>query len=223
MLYAEALQFSDEDQPGALRSDEVFFSNEVPSQNSDELARRLNANRARHLRYLRSRLPSPEDAEDALQDATLKLIRHADMFKKTECPDAWIGVALRNTVIDRYRRAAAQRRLAETLSIEPAASTESEEEDTLTPIACLKAALPSLKNEYAQLLQQVYLGDVSLSDVARHEQLTCNNVAVRLHRARNALRQKMQRQCPICPLEDCWARHRPIAVAASLVAGHLPA
>ena len=223
MLNAASPQFNDEGQPRALHTGEVFFSSAAPSNNSRELARRLNADRARHLRYLRSRLPSLEDAEDALQEATLKLIRHADVFMKAECPDAWVGTVLRNTVIDRYRRAAAQKRLTESLAIEPVASTETEEEDTLTTIACLRAALPSLKYEYGRLLQQVYLGDVSLNDVARNEQLTVNNVAVRLHRARNALRQKMQRRCQACPMEDCWARSRPIGAAASAAVAHIPA
>ena len=219
MLEAEAPQHGDGGQPRTLHSDGVFFSNEAPSTGSGELARRLIAGRARHLRYLRSRLPSLEDAEDALQDATLKLMRHADVFTRASCPDAWVGVALRNTVIDRYRRAAAQRRLADSLLIEPAASTEEDEDDTLTPAACLKATLPSLKHEYRSLLEQVYLGGVSIKDVARHERLTANNVAVRLHRARNALREKMQRQCHTCPVEACWARKRSNALGPGSARG----
>lgn len=208
MLDADAPQQSDGGQSRTLHPGGVFFSNEAQPSGSVELASRLIAGRARHLRYLRSRLPCLEDAEDALQDATVKLMRHADVFTRAKCPDAWVGVALRNTVIDRYRRAAAQRRLTESLAIEPAESTESDEEDTLTPIACLKATLLTLKPEYRSLLQQVYLGGVSLNDVARNEQLTANNVAVRLHRARNALREKIQRQCRTCPVEDCWTRQR---------------
>jgi len=223
MLEIEAPQYSDGGSLRALQPGEVFFTSGAASPGSDELAHQLSADRARHLRYLRSRLPSFEEAEDALQDATLKLMRHADIFIRTENPEAWVGVALRNTVIDRYRRAAARRRLAESLSIEPAQSTESDEEDTLTPIACLKATLPSLKYEYRSLLQQVYLGDVTINDVARREQLTANNVAVRLHRARNALRQKMQHQCQTCPLEDCWARQRSMAVAGGSAGAHVMA
>ena len=223
MLDAEALQHTDEGQLRALQAGGVYFSSEGSPNISSKLAPWLSAARTRHLRYLRSRLPSHEDAEDALQDVTLKLIRHAEVFMKAQCRDAWFGTALRNTVIDRYRRAAAQRRLVESLSIEPAVNIESEEEDTLTPIACLKAALPSLKFEYGRLLQQVYLEGVSLNDVARGEQMTANNVAVRLHRARNALRQKMQRQCQTCPMEECWARSRPITAAAGSAVGHVPA
>lgn len=218
MLDSEATQSRDAAKAQTLQSEEVSCSN--PGSNSSQLAIRLRADRARHLQYLRSRLPSIEDAEDALQDTALKLISRADLFEATDNPDAWIGAALRNAVVDRYRRAAAQRRFSEDFLNEPLPCTEADEEEALVPIACLKATLPSLKTEYASLLVQVYLGGVSLNDIARDQHLTVNNVAVRLHRARNALRQKVQRQCMTCPLDDCLARQRPNTAATDSPIGH---
>jgi RNA polymerase sigma-70 factor (ECF subfamily) len=206
MLNTAMMSYADDDQAEAFSREDDETSYQALSGRSSELVRRLTADRPRHLRFLRNRLPSLEDAEDALQDTTLKLMRHAESFKRADSPDAWIKVALRNTVIDRYRHSASQKRLAESLKIEPAASAEADEPDTVTTIACLKAAVPGLKAKYSGLLQQVYFQGTSLNQVARREQITVNNVAVRLHRARNALRQKMQHQCQTCPLQECWAR-----------------
>ncbi len=206
MFNAEVSCYDDEDQFQGLHPDDKIFSDRPSRSSSGDLLRRLIADRASHLRYLRSRLPTWEDAEDALQDATLKLIKHTDSYAKAESPAAWIQAALRNIVIDRYRRAATQKRLIESLLVEPTLSAEPDQHETLTPMACLTAQMPSIKHEYRRLLQQVYFRGIPINDVAQREQLTANNVRVRLHRARNALRQKMQHQCQTCPLQDCWAR-----------------
>lgn len=190
---------------------------------TDDIAHRLHAGRSRHLRYLRSRLASSEDAEDALQDASLNLIQHHHSLATIDKLDAWIGVSLRHTVVDRYRRAAARRRLTEALVAQPTDSSEPDDDETLTAEVCLVATLPNLKTEYAMMLRQVYLEGVALKKIAEREQLTANNAAVRLHRARSALRQTMRHQCKTCPLDDCWARQHgggqnigPVGAPASL-------
>jgi RNA polymerase sigma-70 factor (ECF subfamily) len=180
-----------------------------------DLASQLHIHRPRHLRYLRSRLPSLEDAEDALQDAALKFIQSAESFASVERPDAWVAVSLRRVVVDRYRRTAAQRRMTEALAAEPPESTGQDEDETLTPTECVKSVLPTLKPEYAAILRQIYLDEASLKQVAARLGLTVNNVAVRLHRARGALRETMLDRCEVCPLADCWARHRPALLAVA--------
>lgn len=175
---------------------------------SDAFARWLQANRHRHLRYLRGRLPSTEDAEDALQDATVKFFQNAGSLDKLEKREAWVGTSLRHTVIDRYRRTAAQRRLAEALREEPSDPLEDQEDATITAAECIKVTIPSLRVDYARLLQQVYFDRISLKDVAKLEGLTENNATVRLHRARGALRQTLRRQCKYCPIIDCLGREK---------------
>lgn len=180
----------------------------APRNVADDIVDRLRTGRFRDLRYLRSRLASPEDAEDALQDASLSLIQHQHALATTDKLDAWIGVSLRHTVIDRYRRAATRRRLVEALAAQPTDSPEPDDDATITAAACLVGTLPRLKPEYALLLRQVYLEGVPLKTIAERQQLTTNNAAVRLHRARSALRQTVQHQCRTCPLEDCSTRQR---------------
>lgn len=119
-----------------------------------------------------------------------------------------MGVCLRRLVVDRYRRDAVRRRTLEALAVQPAPDAADDEADLLAPSDCLKAALGGLKPEYRQILSQTYLEDRPLKEVARRLELTANNAAVRLHRARGALRQAMAEKCNACPLVDCWAKAR---------------
>lgn len=192
---------------GAVRQRETMRPTEVV----EALARRLHGDRTRHLRYLRRRLPSLEDAEDALQDATLKLLRHTVELTTIEKPDSWIATSLRHTVIDRYRRSAALSRLRDALVAEPPAGASPDDPATQTATACLLEALPTLKPEYGTLLRQVYLEDVPLKAAAAQAQLTANTAGVRLHRARDAMRQTLRRLCKTCVQDDCCARERLVA------------
>jgi RNA polymerase sigma-70 factor (ECF subfamily) len=173
---------------------------------ANTVAVRVNADRPQMLRFLRGRLPSPEDAEDALQDATLKFLQNANALSAAQRPAAWVSVSLGRVVIDRYRRAASRRRMTDALAVEPGPSGSGDDEDTLTPAECVKSMLPALKPAYAAVIQWVYLDERTLKEVAARLDLTPNNAAVRLHRARAALRETMSHKFQACPLSDCWAR-----------------
>lgn len=177
--------------------------------NADQLARRLAAERPRQIRFLRSRLPSLEDAEDAWQDASIKFLQNAEALVVAERPEAWMGVSLRRLVVDRYRRAAVRRRMLEALAAQPAPGEGDDEDGPLAVRGrCLRAALRQLKAPYQEILTQAYLEERPLAEVADRLGLTANNAAVRLHRARAALRQAMAGRCQACPLADCGARTR---------------
>lgn len=178
----------------------------------------LQADRARRLRFLRSRLPSLEDAEDALQDTALKFLQASDHDGAAiEHPDAWVDASLRRIVIDRYRRAAVHHRMRQALAAAALLDNRPEDrDDALTAAQCLKETLPRLKTEYAEILALVYLQDHPLRDVAPRLGLTANNAAVRLHRARAALKGRLRVKCQSCPLADCcWARSRSGAGSAA--------
>ena len=54
-------------------------------------------------RYLRARLPSDADAEDALQDVFLRLHESADRLAEADNAEAWAFAVARRTVADFYR------------------------------------------------------------------------------------------------------------------------
>ena len=63
---------------------------------------------------------------------------------------------------------------------------------------CVSALLGTLKPEYRDALQVVDLEDRKLSDLAERSGITAENAAVRIHRARKALRRQVERACGTC-------------------------
>jgi len=158
---------------------------------------RLRDGRAGHLRYLRSRLRSREDAEDVLQEFALKAVQGAGRLTDAAKVDAWLTVTLRNALFDRYRRNAGRARLQDSVRVEPAFESD-EPEDLERPLDCLARAIADLKPDTAALLQRSELQQTPLKMVAEELDITANNVGVRVHRAREALRQLMRDRCAAC-------------------------
>lgn len=159
--------------------------------------RLLREGRPGHLRFLRSRLRSREDAEDVLQEFALKAIQGADRLTDLHRVEAWLGITLRNALFDRYRRNAGRARLQESVRADP--SCEPEEPEKLErPLDCLTEAIDALRPETATLLRSAELQETPLKVIAEALAITPNNVGVRVHRAREALRQEMTRRCTAC-------------------------
>ncbi|HRD45161.1 MAG TPA: sigma-70 family RNA polymerase sigma factor [Caulobacter sp.] len=172
---------------------------------------KLSSERGRWLRFLASRLPNREDAEDVLQDFSIRAIQGATHVSDPQKIDAWLTVSLRNTLFDRYRREGARRRLWQGVASEPPAADHGDsDEDVETPMTCLSSAIGELKPAYADLIRRAELQEAPLKLVAAELALTANNVAVRLHRAREALRQSMRARCAACPAR-CLAAERFLA------------
>ncbi len=190
-----------------------------PSLSAGEMGRlieaKLSAERDRRLRFLASRLPSREDAEDVLQDFSIRAIQGAARLSDPQKIDAWLNVSLRNTLFDRYRREGARRRLQQGVASEPPPAEHGDtDEDMEASMACLSRAIGELKPAYATLIRRAELQQTPLKVVAEELDLTANNVAVRLHRAREALRQSMRARCGACPAR-CLAAERFLARQAS--------
>ena len=81
------------------------------------------------------------------------------------------------------------------------AEDETDVERTLC--LCFEALLPSLKPEYAALIDRLDLKQEAPASVAGHLNLTANNLKVRHHRARRALRQRLEETCRVCAEHHC--------------------
>jgi RNA polymerase sigma factor (sigma-70 family) len=157
----------------------------------------LRDGRPGHLRFLRSRLRSREDAEDVLQEFALKAIQGADRLTDLAKVEAWLSITLRNALFDRYRRNAGRARLQDTVRAEPICEPE-EPEELERPLDCLAHAIDDLKPEAAALLRRAELQETPLKAIAEAMAITANNAGVRVHRAREALRQVMKSRCAAC-------------------------
>jgi len=69
--------------------------------------------------------------------------------------------------------------------------------------ACIVDLMDSLKPEYREAIRIVDLDDGSLNDLAQQSGITSGNAAVRVHRAREALRKQVRSVCGSCAEHGC--------------------
>lgn len=170
---------------------ELVYGLARPVQIEELVAAKLRSGRSRNFRFLLSRLRCREDAEDVLQDFALKAIKGAGRLTDAGRVDAWLGVTLRNALFDRYRRNAGRRRLQEAAAGEPSVGPETDP-DLEIALVCLTQATERLRPEARDLIRRAELEQTPLKVIAADLGLTANNVGVRLHRAREALRREMR-------------------------------
>jgi len=173
----------------------------------DKVAPALLANHRRFLAFLEKRVGSRERAEDILQAAFVRTLESvnasgAGVPEDAESAVAWMYRTLRNALVDHYRRTASEGRALEREAREASEAGEDPELHA-TVCGCMKELLPGLKPEYAEVLRQVDLEERGVPEVASALGITANNAAVRLHRARQALKRELQVSCGSCATHGC--------------------
>lgn len=155
----------------------------------------------RFLAFLTSRVGHIQTAEEILQTALARIIERDPLIDE-ENVSGWFYRVLRNAIADYYRRQAAESRALDVWRTE---QTGLKDDDDLqrTVCACLGELIPRLKPEYAELLARVELGGESLQVAAKSLAITPNNASVRLHRARQALKQQLEETCRACATHGC--------------------
>jgi RNA polymerase sigma factor (sigma-70 family) len=170
---------------------------------SPDRVRVLVENHARFLAFLRPRVGSAEAAEEILQAAFVKGLEKQGGIRDGESAVAWFYRLLRNALVDHYRRRDVERRGNERYANETPESEELDVSIRGEVCACMDALIPTLKSEYADVLRRVELEGRSVIDVAAELGVTANNAAVRLHRARQALKKRLEQTCGTCTEHGC--------------------
>ncbi len=165
------------------------------------LEHKLVEHLAEFVAFARQRVGDPELAADVVQDSLLKALRTGGDAGKIQDAKAWFYRILRRTLIDLYRRQDVRKRGAAVLEAELAATPTAEEERVVC--GCLDRLIPTLKPEYAALIRQVDLQGQSPETVAAGLGLTRNNLTVRLHRARQQLKDRLETSCRMCAKHGC--------------------
>ncbi len=162
-------------------------------------------------KFLRRRLRNDEEAEEVLQRFILKALERSRELRDVRTVRGWLGRVLANTLIDHLRAAATRRRREQ--SMDPTALAEMAEaqiepdreiDDAICQ--CLYKLLPTLKPEYAEVVWRADLLGEPRDRLAISLGLTVNNVTVRLHRARQALKLRLEQMCRACVVHgflDC--------------------
>jgi len=171
------------------------------------MIRRLLDHESAFRGFLRRRVGDDALAEDLLQQSFVRAVEHQHSLRNEDSVLAWFYRVLRNTLIDYYRSHGAESKRNEAF-LQQLTHLEEDKEPALDEIhaaacQCLYAVIPSLRSTYRDLLRRIDLDGESPAQVATDLNITPNNLTVRLHRARQALRAGLEESCGVCSQHGC--------------------
>lgn len=152
-------------------------------------------------RFLARRLGDQHDAADVLQEFYVRVIKSFADLRDEDKLRAWMNRVLRSALADHYRARARRTRLEQGYEAETAinAAISDGEDIDLIVCVCLYELLPTIRNEYASLLWRIDLLGEDREGVRASLGLTEGALRVKLHRARQALRRRLEQSCTACP------------------------
>lgn len=143
-------------------------------------------------------------AEEIVQEALVKSLERSDEIRESAI--GWFYRVLRNAIVDRARRAAVQRGRLDALAAETEIDRHDDELERVV-CACVARLAGTLKPEYAEALKRIDVEGVPVKDYAGEAGITATNAGVRVHRARQALRERVAKACGTCATHGCLDCH----------------
>jgi len=140
-------------------------------------------------RFFAAQLGNADDAQDMLQDASLRIHRVRHTYRPGEPVLPWVYAIARRVRVDNYRkrrRTAMREVVVETL---PESAVPASEGTDLPPFHQLIADLPASQREVLTLLK---VNGLSLEEVARATSSSVGSVKQKAHRAYERLRGVLQ-------------------------------
>ncbi|HQT91639.1 MAG TPA: sigma factor-like helix-turn-helix DNA-binding protein, partial [Candidatus Kryptobacter bacterium] len=104
-------------------------------------------------------------------------------------------------IIDAYRRKAADSSRRMNFAGEAEILTEPGTEEEICE--CVSELIPTLKPEYAEVVKALDIQSEDPEDVSKRLGISRNNLKVRSHRARQALRKRLEDTCRVCAEHHC--------------------
>lgn len=179
---------------------------ETGAKEADTAVRRALLEGRQHiLNFLRRRLGDAEAAEDVLQTFMLRAIERSGQLRDVR---GWLGQILASSIADYGRKVGRQRQremVMDPTDLDRVQDGFDEELDEAI-CNCLYKLLPTLRPEYAEVIWRVDLQEQPREAVAKDLGITLNNLTVRLHRGRQALKTRLEQMCLTCPVHgflDC--------------------
>ncbi len=163
------------------------------------VAKALRDKQADFAAFVRRRV-NHEAAEEILQTAALRAIEHAESLEDPERVVAWLFRLHRNVIIDAARRNATERRVIDRNADLPEGASEARED----PCDCSITQAQGMRGTHASILSLVDISGLDLGEAARVLEISKNTAAVRLHRARKALGERMREHCGVTSAGDCF-------------------
>jgi RNA polymerase sigma-70 factor (ECF subfamily) len=168
-----------------------------------EVIRSLVDNHRDFLRFVESRVGDRDLAKEIVQEAFARGIDKIESLRSSESATAWFYRALRNAVIDHHRRQQVSRKALAAFAAELDEHVEPSEEVRSVVCECVSRLATTLKPDYADALARIEVEGMAVSSFAEQRGITANNAAVRVFRAREALRKRVIESCGSCADHGC--------------------
>ena len=168
-----------------------------------DVKRVLVDNHREFLRFLERRIGRRDLAEDILQDAFARGLEKLESLRAGEAVVPWFYRTLRNATVDYYRRSKSADRALALFAQEIESAEEPNETMQDEVCRCVARLADTLKPEYADALKRIEVDGLSMADFADEKGISKNNAAVRVFRAREALRKQVAVSCGSCAEHGC--------------------
>ncbi len=168
--------------------------------NASAVRAALSQSHAQLRSYLQRRLGNSEEASDVTQTFMLRAMDRAEDLRDVRTVRGWLSRLLATSLAD-HQRGAARRRQREAVMnpdyFDDSPAAEAELQAAIC--ACLHELIAMIKPDDADLIRRIDLNEEPRAAVATDLGLTPATLAVRLHLARKALKQRLVEMCLTCP------------------------
>ena len=180
----------------------VPVTDDVARDVAPDVAAIFVANHRAFLGFLERRVGSRAIAEDILQEAFVRGMGRLDADGE-ESVIAWFYRTLRNAAVDHHRRHKTAQRALDGFAREAEGAPPADAELREAVCKCVRDLADTLKPEYAAALKRIEVDGVSVKAYAEEIGISASNAAVRVFRARQALRTQVARSCGTCADHGC--------------------
>lgn len=149
--------------------------------------------------YAQSRVADKDLAADAVQEAVTKAVKAVANLKDEDKLLPWLYTILRNTIADLTKKQG--REIATADFADSLVAPENEERDKVC--GCFKPLIATLPSDYGEVIRAVDLEEQPREAVAERMGVTVTNLNMKIHRAREKLREAIEQSCNMCAKHGC--------------------
>lgn len=195
-MLANIMTFSNTEDLGALADVEILRRSQKEPALFAVLVRRFEAPLLRRARAI---LRSPEDAEEAVQDAFTKMYLYADRYQAQEGAtfSSWAYTILNRVAYTKYRAKLAERNTRAELEPEHYESLPDAKAEFLEDLSIrneVLMALSKLPETAAHILRLQFIEGKTQEEIARSEGLSVPAIKTRVHRAKKLFKKTYDEQ-----------------------------
>jgi RNA polymerase sigma-70 factor (ECF subfamily) len=175
------------------RQQECAWVRSAQCGDADAFRRLVDVYDRRLLYFVRRFFTDVNAALDVCQDVWLTLCRQLPRLRAPEAFRVWLYQIAHDRVVSMLRRQARQEQRCEPLAGEPVAEDSGDTWETAEQAELIHHSLEALSSEHREILVLRFLEDLSLEEIAEALRLPVGTVKSRLHYARKALRQHLEK------------------------------